>query len=170
MWYVVYTKKLADPKLAERLKKKNIEYYMPVQYVKKSTPDHTKTEIKEEYPLGRLIFIRTNEIIHDVIKNEYGNLFQYKDHIKNECATVEDDEMDTFRLFLSSNNDRVLFLKDPYSHFANKQKVRIREGVFAGKEGRIVRIMKSRKLVIELGTFAVAIFGVDPSILEPIDE
>jgi hypothetical protein len=60
--------------------------------------------------LGRLIFIKTDDSITDLIKEVDGLLGIYKDHTTNKCATVRDIDMDTFRLFLSSNNDRVLCL------------------------------------------------------------
>lgn len=170
MWYIVYTKKLADPKLALQLKERGLDFFVPVQSVEKCNSDHTKMEVKEVYPLGRLIFIQTEGNILGLIKEIDGLLGIYKDRATNKCATVKDVDMNAFRLFLSSNNDRVLFLKDPFSHFANKQRVRVRGGDFAGQEGHIVRILKSRKLVIELGPFAVAITGIDPSLLEPIDD
>jgi hypothetical protein len=49
MWYIVYTKKLADPELAADLRERSVDFFVPVQSVEKSTPNHTKIEVKEEY-------------------------------------------------------------------------------------------------------------------------
>jgi transcription antitermination factor NusG len=47
------------------------------------------------------------------------------------------------------------------------QTVRVRNGSFAGVEGRIVRIRKSRRIMVEIpGMLAVATTYVRPEILE----
>lgn len=170
MWYIVYSDNPADPSLGQALQNRNIEYYIPIRKVELLSSDGSQMLTRDEYPLGRLIFVRTDGSIHDLIKQIDSIRCIYKDLATNMCATVGDGAMDAFRLFLGKYNDRVLFLKDPYSRFADKRRVRVRAGEFAGQEGRIVKIFKKRKFVIEVGTFAVVLLGIDPSLLEPIDD
>ena len=168
MWYIVYAKKVTDPYLKSDLEEKKVEYYIPTQVVKNSA-DNSQAPPKVEYPLGKLIFVKTPGRIQNLILAVDGLLCIYKDHATDSCAVVPDAVMEAFRTFLTHNDEKVLFLKDPFSHFWDKKKVRVTAGPFQGMEGRVVRVQRKRKLVLELGTFAVAISGFDPSQLEPLD-
>ena len=160
---------MADPWLEKSFREKSVPYYIPVQTVKKPSPDHTQTVMKKEYPLGRLIFVQTELHIEKFVERTQGLQRIYLDHATGRCATVGDGTMDAFRAFMENKSSQCLFLKDPYSKFTKNQKVRVLRGDFAGQEGRIVRIRKNNRLVLQLGNFAVAIFGTDPSSLEIIE-
>ena len=77
--------------------------------------------------------------------------------------------MQKFRLVLSKHNGDVKILRDSYAKFCKNQLVRVKAGDFEGIEGRVVRVLRDRKLVIALGSMAVAISGIDRSLFEPIE-
>src|SRR5574344_738989 len=170
MWYIVYTNKPANAVLEQTLQESGTPYYIPIQMVKKTQPDQDKVEYKEEHPLGKLIFVKTDLRIEEFIKNTEGIQCSYKDHATGRCATISDGTMDAFRLYLQDQNNQFLFLKDPFSKFSLNQRVRVKEGCFAGQEGRVVRVRRNKRLVVQIGAFAVCIFGVELSNLEPIND
>ena len=66
--------------------------------------------------------------------------------------------------------DEVLYLKEITAKLREGRKVKILEGPFAGVEGIIVRIKKSRRVVVELpGMLAVATTFINPEALELIE-
>lgn len=66
-------------------------------------------------------------------------------------------------------SDDALYLKDISEKLREGQKVRVIEGPFKGVEGVVVRIKRSRRIVVELpGMLAIATTFVDPRDLELI--
>ena len=69
---------------------------------------------------------------------------------------VPDKAMADFILISRSMFDDVLILQEISSKLREGQKVRIKEGPFKGVEGTVVRIKKSRRVMVELpGMFAI---------------
>ena len=63
-----------------------------------------------------------------------------------------------------------MYLKDITAKLKEGRKVRIKEGPFKGVEGVVLRIKKSRRVVVELpGMLAVATTYVQPVDLEPLE-
>ena len=92
------------------------------------------------------------------------NFQQY--HLVNNCATgkpasIKDSVMKPFMQVLTTEPERVTFLRDPFVKFARDHvKLRILTGIMAGQVGYVVRILKNRQLVMDFGGYAVAINNV----------
>jgi transcription antitermination factor NusG len=64
-------------------------------------------------------------------------------------------------------SDDILYLRDITSKLREGQKVRVIDGPFKGVEGTVVRIKRSRRIVVELpGMLAIATTYVSPQQLE----
>ena len=64
-------------------------------------------------------------------------------------------------------DEDLIYLTEISEKLREGQTVKIKEGAFAGVEGKIVRIKKSRRILVELpGMLAVATTYVSPSMLE----
>ena len=69
--------------------------------------------------------------------------------------------MRTFIHIMKEEPERVTFLRDPFVKFAQDHvKLRILTGSLAGQEGYVVRILRNRQLVMNIGGYAVAINNV----------
>ena len=69
---------------------------------------------------------------------------------------VPEKSMNDFIKISLSMSDEILFLEEVSQKLREGQKVRIAEGPFKGVEGRVVRIKKSRRVMVELpGMLAV---------------
>lgn len=73
-------------------------------------------------------------------------------------ATIADSEMRAFIYLYEAMPYQVELLAHPLEEYSLKhQKIRITSGIFAGREGRIMRLHRSKKLVLSLGEMTVAI-------------
>lgn len=170
MWYVVYKVQNACSSLFTRLDEQGIEYHVPMHYTEKLNHDGTMMEQKKVASINNLIFINTSMNILQLVQQTNGLLAPMKDTMTDMPAVVRDDEMKRFIKIQELKPADVTLLKDPYSKFMDKGKVRVKAGIFEGIEGRIVRIRRNKKLVISLGNMAVAISGIHYSLLEPITD
>lgn len=168
-WYIVYRGKTdTRGSLTEILDKAGITYYIP-----KRTAEHyadNQMKIKEEDVLRNLIFINTEEDIHQLARQTDGLRNPYIDRASGKVATITDDEMQRFMRFMKLSNASIRILPDPYQRFKVCQKVRVKAGEFEGTIGYVFRIRGDRKLVISLGNMALAISGIHYTLLESIEE
>ena len=66
-------------------------------------------------------------------------------------------------------DEDLIYITEINEKLREGQTVRVKEGSFAGVEGKVVRIKKSRRILVELpGMLAVASTYVSPSMLEII--
>ena len=92
------------------------------------------------------------------------NFPQY--HLVNNCTTgrpasIPHSVMKPFMRVMESEPKRVTFLRDPFVKFAKDHvKLRVLTGILAGQEGYVVRILRDRQLVMDIGGYAVAVSGV----------
>jgi transcription antitermination factor NusG len=84
--------------------------------------------------------------------------------------TISDKEMDNFIRISRSNEEDIIYLSKVDEKLRSGAKVRVTGGPFAGVEGKIVRIRKSRRILVEIpGFLAVASAYVRPEFLELIE-
>jgi len=165
-WTVVYKGKAVRGSLAENLRKAGVPYFIPTQIEEKYEEDRM---VEHEKPiLNNLVFIKTDDNIVRQIETIDGLRAPYLDCTTGKPAVVSDEEMQRFQQVLAMKNVRAQFLPDHIGRFATCPKVRVKAGEFAGTEGYVFRIRGDRKLVIALGTVAVAISGIHHTLLELI--
>lgn len=122
-----------------------------------------KGVMKEEKPsVSGLVFLQgETRDLQTFLQNYFP---QY--HLVNNCATgrpasIPHSIMTPFMMVMQTSPERITFLRDHFAKF-KKDHVRLRvlTGPFSGQEGYVVRIMRDRQLVIDLGGYAVAISNV----------
>ena len=168
MWYVLYKLQNAGTALPDKLNELGVKYYVPMHYIEKLNSEGTMMEQQKVVSISNLLFVNTDMDIMQFTQQTNGLLAPMKDTMTNKPAVVKDEEMERFIQFQKLQPANVLLLKDPYAKFLGKTKVRVKAGLFEGIEGRVVRILRDRRLVISLGNMAVAISGIHPSLLEQI--
>ena len=122
-----------------------------------------KGVVKEEKPtVSGLVFLQgETEELKAFLQNNFPRY-----HLVNNCmngtpATIKDSVMRPFMKVMKSEPERVTFLRDPFVKFAKDHvKLRVLTGILAGQVGYIVRILRDRQLVMDLGGYAVAISNV----------
>jgi hypothetical protein len=97
------------------------------------------------------------------VRDEKGNV------VRHEIIIVPDHQMENFLRVASVSDDRIFFLDN--LRFAGRpgQRVRVTAGDFAGVEGIIKRVKKSKRVVVQIEhVAAVAIAFLPSAYLEPI--
>ena len=93
----------------------------------------------------------------------------YWDRTTDAPLTIPDKEMENFITVASTLDEDLVFLTEVSDKLREGQTVKVKEGPFKGVEGKIVRIRKSRRVLVELpGMLAVASTYVAPEELEII--
>ena len=91
----------------------------------------------------------------------------YWDRTSSSRLVVPDKAMEDFIKVSSSMDEDLIYITEISDKLREGQVVRVKEGPFKGVEGKIVRIRKSRRILVELpGMLAVATTFVNPSSLE----
>lgn len=131
-----------------------------------------KEVVKEEKPsVSGLVFLQgETDTLRSFLRDNFPRY-----HLVNDCATglpasIPDSVMRPFMKLSSADSRRVTFLRDPFVKFARDHvKLRVLTGVLSGQEGYVVRISRSRCLVMDFGGRAVAISGVHNEDFEVVE-
>ncbi len=122
--------------------------------------------------VGNLCFIRACRTAIDEIREAKG-LKSYTSYIWNKGTrrpiTVPDKAMDDFIRVSETMREDIVYLHELNSKLRQGQMVRVIAGPFSGVEGRVVRVKRSRRVMVELpGMMAVATGYVPEADLEII--
>lgn len=152
-------------KVKKCLDEYSIENYIPMRY---EVFDNNGKRIKNLVPaVHNLLFIHASQNEITDMKKQISRLeplrFMTTKHydrqfVVNEILIVPDKQMEDFIRVTSNSDNDIIYLN--YNDFvANKgESVIITDGPFAGVEGKIKRIMKNKRFVVEIeGLAAVAI-------------
>ena len=119
-----------------------------------------------------LVFAQATREALDAYIRSFGDarpVNYYWDRTANRPLTVHDKAMEDFIAIASTMDPDLIYLTEISDKLREGQKVIVKEGPFKGVEGKIVRIRKSRRVLVELpGTLAVATTFVSPGELEII--
>ena len=167
-WFAIRVSYGRVLKFSVRLQELGVQHFVPV--AKKKVVKDGKTLTVTAPAVSNLCFVRsTRACIDDVFrglgKNNYASFFW--DKSTRNPIVVSDKAMADFMQICAVMNDEALYLKDITDKLHEGQKVRVTEGPFQGVEGTILRIKRSRRVVVELpGLLAVATSYIDPRFLE----
>lgn len=122
--------------------------------------------------VGNLCFAySTRAELEDFIRG-YGDtspVHFYWDRTANKPLTVPEKAMNDFIAVSSTLDEDLIYIKEITSKLREGQTVKVKEGPFKGVEGKVVRIRKSRRILVELpGMLAVATTYIQPEYLEII--
>lgn len=169
-WYAIRVSYGRVLKFCAQLSENGIEHFVPM--CRKKIVKGGKTMTINVPAISNLCFVRStgaflDEYLKGMGENHYAN-FVWDKATRNPII-VTDKAMDDFIRICQIMNDDALYLKDITAKLHEGQKVRVIAGPFQGVEGTILRIKRSRRIVVELpGLLAVATNYIDPRSLEVI--
>lgn len=167
-WYVLRVSYSRELKIKELLDEKGVQAFVPMMWRKRTVDG--KAEKRLVPAVNNLCFVRwTKPSIDNFIKGygENSPVHYYWDRTCGRPLTVQDKAMDDFMKVSSSMDEDLIYLTEISEKLREGQPVKVRSGPFAGVEGRIVRIRKSRRVMVELpGMLAVASTYVKPEDVE----
>lgn len=143
-----------------------VETYVP--YLKKEKESDKPVTI-----VPSLMFFRSTECYARRLQEQVlGRAMVYTRRTESgwSPAAIPDREMHVFRLVVSSGDEGLEYFESDTRVFQRGERVKVTGGMFAGAEGRIVRIKGNHRLVVSLtGICAIATSYIPQCFLEKLD-
>ena len=149
-WYALRATYSRELKVQAELSDKGVRTFVPMMWRdKKLVP-----------AVSNLIFVYTTREALDSYIRSFGEdrpVNYYWDRTANRPLTVPDKDMENFIAVASTLDEDLIYLTEISAKLREGQKVIVKEGPFKGVEGKVVRIRKSRRIMVEIpGMLAVA--------------
>ena len=161
-WHVLRATYARELKVQTALQEKGIRTFVPMMWREKKLVPAVS---------GLVFALATREAL-DLYIRSFGDarpVNYYWDRITNAPLTVPAKAMEDFITIASTLDEDLIYLTEISEKLREGQTVMVKDGPFKGVEGKIVRIRKSRRVLVELpGMLAVASTYVDPKELEII--
>lgn len=167
-WYALRVSYSRELKIQAQLQEKGIKVFVPMMWKKITAGE--KQQKKLVPAVNNLCFVYwTRPEIEQYIKGfgEKSPVHFYWDRTTSSPVIIPEKAMQDFISVSSSMDEDLIYLTEISAKLREGQTVKVKEGPFKGVEGKIVRIRKSRRILVELpGMLAVASTFIDPTYLE----
>lgn len=172
-WFALRATYSRELKIRNQLAEMGVRTFVPMAW--RNSParnSSTKPSRKLLPAISSLCFVYWTKAEIDRYIHSFGDVKPvnyYWDRTKNAPLVVPKKAMEDFITVASSMDEDLIYITEISEKLREGQTVRVKEGAFAGVEGKVVRIKKSRRILVELpGMLAVASTYVSPSMLEII--
>lgn len=167
-WYAIRVSYGRVLKVSARLQESGLECFVPMS---RKTVEKNGTKTVVVMPaVSNLCFVHSDRESLDAFlysQGENGIASYFWDKATRQPVVVPDKAMQDFMQVCRVMSDDVLYLKEVSSKFHEGYKVRVKDGPFEGIEGKVIRVKRSRRVMVELpGMLAVATAYIDPRSLE----
>lgn len=174
-WYALRVSYSRELKVQDRLNESGIRTFVPMMWRRCPVKPGMTTgnPSRRLVPaVGNLCFVySTRAELEDFIRGygETSPVHFYWDRTANKPLTVPEKAMNDFIAVSSTLDEDLIYITEITSKLREGQTVKVKEGPFKGVEGKVVRIRKSRRILVELpGMLAVATTYIQPEYLEII--
>ena len=163
-WFVLRVTYSRELKIKDALDKRGVSTFVPMMWKKVEKEGNTRKMLVPA--VNNLCFVFWTKADIDAFISEFGDkspVHYYWDRTSSRPMTVPSKTMDDFVKVASSLDEDLVYMTEISDKLREGQTVKVRSGAFAGVEGKIVRIRKSRRLMVELpGMLAVASTYINP--------
>ena len=174
-WYALRVSYSRELKVQDRLNELGVKTFVPMMWRRCPVkPGMTTGNLGRRLvpAVGNLCFAySTRAELEDFIRGygETSPVHFYWDRTANKPLTVPEKAMNDFIAVSSTLDEDLIYITEITSKLREGQTVKVKEGPFKGVEGKVVRIRKSRRILVELpGMLAVATTYIQPEYLEII--
>ena len=169
-WFALRATYSRELKIRDQLSERGVRTFVPMVW-RRSRVKPGMTQTKKLVPaISSICFVYSTRAEIDEYIRSFGDarpVNYYWDRTKNAPLVVPEKAMEDFITVASSMDEELVYITEISPKLKEGQAVRVKEGPFKGVEGKVVRIKKSRRILVELpGMLAVATTFVDPSYLE----
>ena len=155
-WFVLRVAYHHEQVAKDWLTEVGIDSYLPMHYAEKEVAGKKKRV--QEPLIPNLLFVQTTEERLNLALASPANAYlsYYYNHFRtnadgtNPPLAVPDKQMDNFIRLTSIDSDHILFVDRSQCHFRNGDHVVVTDGDFRGIEGRIARVARQQRVVVEL--------------------
>lgn len=163
-WFVLRVTYSRELKIKDALDKRGVSTFVPMMWKKVEKEGNIRKMLVPA--VSNLCFVFWTKADIDAFISEFGDkspVHYYWDRTSSRPMTVPSKAMDDFVKVASSLDEDLVYMTEISDKLREGQTVKVRSGAFAGVEGKIVRIRKSRRLMVELpGMLAVASTYINP--------
>ena len=153
-----------EKRVAEHLKAKQIECFVPIQEVVKQWSDR-KEKVKQVV-IPMMVFVRTNEKQRlEILQTEASARGFLIDRTTHRPAIIRDKEMEAFRFMLDFSDEAVHFCSDS---FCPGEKVRVLKGPLKDLEGELVSVDGKHELRVRIEQLGCAVVDIPAGYVEKI--
>ena len=167
-WYAIRVTYSRELKLQAALQELGYQTFVPM--CRRVVERHGKKEEKLVSAISNLCFVKANQDeLYDYMKSlgESCSAHFMWDKSTRKPIVVPNKAMEDFIKISLSNIDDVIYLHEISEKLREGQKVRVKKGPFEGVEGTVIRVKRSRRVMVELpGMLAIATTFVNPEELE----
>ena len=155
-WFVLRVAYHHEQAAKDWLEELGIDTYLAMHDAEKEK-NGKKKRVREPL-IPNLLFVQTTQEKMNLALASPANAYlsYYYDHFrtnadgKNPPLIVPDKQMDNFIRLTSIDNDHILFVDRSQCHFKSGDHVVVTDGDFRGIEGRIARVSRQQRVVVEL--------------------
>ena len=168
VWFVLRATYSRELKIQEMLREKGVRTFVPMMWRKRTVAG--KADKKLVPAVSGLCFVFWDRESVDRFIRSFGDsrpVNYYWDRTSESPLIVHEKAMDDFMKVASTMDEDLIYLTEISEKLREGQTVKVKDGPFKGVEGKIVRIRKSRRILVEIpGMVAVATTYVLPEYLE----
>ncbi len=158
MWFALRATYSREMKVKEKLDSMGIRTFVPMMWRRREVDG--KAEKKLVPAVGNLCFAYSDRRTIDGFIRGYGEnspVHYYWDRMTGAPLVVPEKAMEDFMKVAGTMDEDLIYLTEISQKLRDGQRVRVISGPFAGVEGKVVRIRKSRRILVEIpGMLAVA--------------
>lgn len=157
-WFVMRVTYSRELKAQQLLQTAGVPCFVPMRC--------ERTEEGDQYSpaVHNLIFVQTSRDFMDDYKQKLEGecpLRYMMDHSTKLPMVVRDKEMEDFMRVTSDRDSNIKYLDDPNATATKGTPVEVMVGPYKGIHGKLLRIRKDRKVVLQLaGVVAIAVNGI----------
>jgi Transcription termination factor nusG. len=163
-WYalrVTYSREMIFKKYCDA---NNITNFIPLQY---KIQDNNGIQTKRLQPVVRnLIFLKTDSELINHLKQKFPIRY-IMDRGTGKPIIVPKKQMQDFITVAGNYDQQIVYLNSDELKAKVGAMVRIKDGVFKGVEGQLMKIRNNKRVVVQIkGLMVVATYYIHPSLLE----
>ena len=171
-WYALRVSYSRALKVQDKLNSLGVKTFVPMMWVNKEINGKRRKELVPAVQNLCFTFWSRNKIREfiDLNGGDTCPAHFYWDRTKHAPMEIPQKAMEDFIRVASEIDKDIVFLPKVADKFREGQKVTILDGPFKGVTGKVVRVRKSRRVLVELpGLLAVATTYIEPSLLKPAE-
>ena len=167
-WYAVRVTYSRELKFQTMLQEAGFQTFVPM--CRRTFERRGKKEIKVVSAISNLCFVKAHRADLEAFIKSMAEVCPARfmwDKSTREPIVVPTKAMEDFMKISLSMIDDVVYLQEISAKLREGQRVKVKTGPFEGVEGTVIRVKRSRRVMVELpGMFAIATTFVKPEELQ----
>lgn len=161
-WYVMYTRRFHEKKVAELLTSLGIEAWIPIQLVRRRWSDRMKT--MEKLVIPKTVFIHCSEKRRHADTFVPATMGYMTDYTTHSAAIIPDAQIEVFKKMVSQTDVPIEFTEE---QLMPGIEVDIVSGPFVGLSAELFKVENVNKIFVRIGCLGCATVELSLNVLRP---